>query len=179
MKHAIKIKALLSAAVITLLSLAVLCADAPEPAPGDVLKLSDTYFRSTTPDFASELDRQAWKTLEGVYIKDGPPASLGTLKLSNTIWGQDYVDFGPETLSVSYRDGEWYFKGAGVTEVMCITAISKDGKSFYTENDWYPLTFRVDGEYLFIEGYDMRFYKATGPDCYMRFLKKYAAEHGL
>ena len=179
MKHAIKIKALLIAAAITLLPLAALCAEDTEPALGDVLKRSDLYYRNTTPEFASELDRQAWKTLEGVYIKDGPPASLGTLKLSNTIWGKDYVDFGPETLSVSYRDGEWYFKGADVIEVMQITSSSADGKTFYTLNYWYPLTFRIDGEYLILEEYGMRFYKVTGPDCHMRFLKKYAAEHGL
>ena len=179
MKLAIKTKALLIAAAITLLPLTALCADDTEPALGDVLKRSDLYYRNTTPEFASELDQQAWKTLEGVYIKDGPPASLGTLKLSNTIWGKDYVDFGPETLSVSYRDGEWYFKGADVTEVMQLDSISADGKTFYTINDWYPLTFKIEGEYLYIVEYGERFYKVTGPDCHMRFLKKYAAEHGL
>lgn len=174
-----KTKALLIAAAVAVLPLTAICADDGEPALYDVLENSGLYFNYRTPEFASELDKQAWETLAGVYIKDGPPASVGDLELSNTIWGMDYVDFGPETLDVSYWDGEWYFKGAGVTEVMQLDSISADGKIFYTINEWYPLTFRVEGEYLYIEEYGERFYKATGPDCHMRFLKSYMAEQEL
>ena len=174
-----KIKALLCAAAVAVLPITALCADDGDPSLSDVLENADLLFRCDTPEFASELDRQAWETLAGVYIKDGPPAEVGNLELSNTIWGLDYVDFGPDTLEVSYWDGEWYFKGAGVTEVMQITSISADGKTFHTVNDWYPLTCRVEGEYLIIEEYGERFYKATGPDCYLRFLKRYMAEQEL
>ncbi len=171
-----KTKALLIAAVIAVLPLTAICADDDEPALCDVIENADLYFRCDTPEFASELDERVWKTLAGVYIKDGPPASVGNPELSNTIWGMDYIDFGPGTLEVSYWDGEWYFSGAGITEVMQMDSVSADGKTFHTVNDWYPLTFRLEGEYLIIEEYGERFYKATGPDCHMRFLKKYVSE---
>lgn len=150
--------------------------DDVRPLPYDWIDLSDHRSDANIPEFKWEPDERAWKVLAGIYVKDEPPESIPEeMYESDTPWGKDYVDFGVDELTISYKDGEWYFNGAGMTEVVELKTISYDGKKYQLENDWYPVTCIFDGEYVDILG--EKYYKLTGPDCYKRFLKEFTKEY--
>lgn len=150
--------------------------EGPRPGPYDFLDLSDKRSARNRPAFTSDLDERAWKVLAGIYVKDEAPDSLPEeMWESDTPWGKDYIDFGGGELTVFYKDGEWYFRGGGMTEVVELVSISSDGKRYELQNDWYPITCTVNGAYLDIMG--EVFYKLTGPDCYKRFLKEFTKEY--
>lgn len=146
--------------------------DDVRPLPYDWIDLSDHRSDANIPEFKWEPDERAWKVLAGIYVKDEPPESIPEeMYETDTPWGKDYVDFGVDELTISYKDGEWYFNGAGMTEVVELKTISYDGKNYEFQNDWYPVTCKFDGEYVDILG--DKYYKLTGPDCYKRFLKEF------
>ena len=137
----------------------------------DYIDLSNRDFKIEKIQFKNESDAAAWEKLAGLYFVGSPHKTISEPEEINTPWGKDYGDFGLGCHSVSYENGTWIHGGDGEAEEFELESISQDKTVFLMKNRHYSQTWKIDGEYLYIN--NNPYYKITGPDCYKRFLKQF------
>ena len=136
----------------------------------DYIDLSNRDFKIEKIQFKNESDAAAWEKLAGLYFVGSPHKTISEPKEIDTPWGKDY-GFGLGCHSVSYENGTWIHGGDGEAEEFELESISPDKTVFLMKNRYYSQTWKIDGEYLYIN--NNPYYKITGPDCYKRFLKQF------
>ena len=137
----------------------------------DYIDLSNRDFKIQKIQFKNDRDAAAWEKLAGLYFVGSPHKTISEPEEINTPWGKDYGDFGLGCHSVSYENGTWIHGGDGEAEEFELESISQDKTVFLMKNRHYSQTWKIDGEYLYIN--NNPYYKITGPDCYKRFLKQF------
>lgn len=137
----------------------------------DYIDLSNRDFKIQKIQFKNDRDAAAWEKLAGLYFVGSPHKTISEPEEINTPWGKDYGDFGLGCHSVSYENGTWIHGGDGEAEEFEQESISQDKTVFLMKNRHYSQTWKIDGEYLYIN--NNPYYKITGPDCYKRFLKQF------
>ena len=137
----------------------------------DYIDLSNRDFKIQKIQFKNDRDAVAWEKLAGLYFVGSPHKTISEPEEINTPWGKDYGDFGLGCHSVSYENGTWIHGGDGEAEEFELESISQDKTVFLMKNRHYSQTWKIDGEYLYIN--NNPYYKITGPDCYKRFLKQF------
>ena len=137
----------------------------------DYIDLSNRDFKIQKIQFKNDRDAAAWEKLAGLYFVGSPHKTISEPEEINTPWGKDYGDFGLGCHSVSYENGTWIHGGDGEAEEFELESISPDKTVFLMKNRYYSQTWKIDGEYLYIN--NNPYYKITGPDCYKRFLKQF------
>ena len=136
----------------------------------DYIDLSNRDFKIQKIQFKNDRDAAAWEKLAGLYFVGSPHKTISEPKEIDTPWGKDY-GFGLGCHSVSYENGTWIHGGDGEAEEFELESISQDKTVFLMKNRHYSQTWKIDGEYLYIN--NNPYYKITGPDCYKRFLKQF------
>ena len=136
----------------------------------DYIDLSNRDFKIQKIQFKNDRDAAAWEKLAGLYFVGSPHKTISEPKETDTPWGKDY-GFGLGCHSVSYENGTWIHGGDGEAEEFELESISPDKTVFLMKNRYYSQTWKIDGEYLYIN--NNPYYKITGPDCYKRFLKQF------
>lgn len=141
----------------------------------DYLDLSDRDYKIQKIDFRNDFDATAWKKLAGYYFVRNPRQTIPDPVEIDTPWGKDYGGFGLGCHFISYEDGIWTHGGDGEAETFELVSISKDEKTFTMKNKYYSQVWKIDGDYLYING--SSYYKITGPDSYKKFLKEFVKKY--